>query len=184
LRQDPDVIMVGEIRDLETSQIAIKAALTGHLVLSTLHTNDAPSTITRLVDMGIEPFLVASSVRLVIAQRLLRKVCMACRETISPPSIDIQKTLCLSANEASSFTWYAAKGCDLCGKMGYKGRFAIHQVLPVSEGVRRLIVDRATPDEIEKQSIQEGIFNLRMAAIEKLRAGVTTYEEVIKTTAE
>jgi type IV pilus assembly protein PilB len=184
LRQDPDVIMVGEIRDLETSQIAIKAALTGHLVLSTLHTNDAPSTITRLVDMGIEPFLVASSVRLVIAQRLLRKVCMACRETISPPSIDILKTLSLNANEASSFTWYAAKGCDLCGKMGYKGRFAIHQVLPVSEGVRRLIVDRATPDEIEKQSIQEGIFNLRMAAIEKLRAGVTTFEEVIKTTAE
>lgn len=184
LRQDPDVIMVGEVRDLETAQIAIKAALTGHLVLSTLHTNDAPSTITRLVDMGIEPFLVASSVRLVIAQRLLRKVCQACKEPVSPPSADILKSLGITANEAASFTWYHGKGCQTCNGMGYKGRCAIHQVLPVSDGVKRLIVDRATPDEIEKQSIQEGINTLRMSAVERLKAGLTTFDEVIKSTAE
>jgi len=184
LRQDPDVIMVGEVRDLETAQIAIKAALTGHLVLSTLHTNDAPSTITRLVDMGIEPFLVATSVRLVIAQRLIRKICPACKEPVSPPSAEILKSLGLNANEATSFTWYQGKGCGACGHTGYKGRAALHQVLPVSEGVRRLIVDRATSDEIEKQSLQEGIHNLRMSALEKLKEGMTTFEEVIKTTAE
>jgi type IV pilus assembly protein PilB len=184
LRQDPDVIMVGEVRDLETAQIAIKAALTGHLVLSTLHTNDAPSTITRLVDMGIEPFLVASSVRLVIAQRLMRKVCQACRQPVSPPSPEILKSLGINANEAGSFTWYEAKGCQTCNNMGYKGRTAIHQVLPVSDAVKRLIVDRATPDEIEKQSIQDGINTLRMSAILRLKAGLTTFDEVIKTTAE
>lgn len=184
LRQDPDVIMVGEVRDLETSQIAIKAALTGHLVLSTLHTNDAPSTITRLVDMGIEPFLVASSVRLVIAQRLLRKICANCKEEIKPPSPEILGSLGLTAEDAKSFPWYQGKGCGTCANSGFKGRCAIHQVLPVSDGVRKLIIDRATPDEIEKQSIQEGINNLRMSAVEKLRQGVTTFDEVIKTTAE
>ncbi len=184
LRQDPDIIMVGEVRDLETSQIAIKAALTGHLVLSTLHTNDAPSTITRLVDMGIEPFLVASSVRLVIAQRLLRKVCPNCKEEVKPPPADILASLGLSPEEAASFTWYQGKGCTSCGNSGFKGRCAIHQVLPVSDGVRKLIIDRATPDEIEKQSIQEGIHNLRMSAVTRLRQGLTTFDEVIKTTAE
>jgi len=182
LRQDPDVIMVGEIRDLETAQIGIKAALTGHLVLSTLHTNDAPSTITRLVDMGIEPFLVASSLRLVIAQRLMRRICSNCKVPAAKPGIEILRMLEITDAEAASMEWFVGKGCQTCANTGYKGRCAIHQVLPVSDSIRKLVVDRATPDEIEKASIAEGVLTLRMAAIGKMRAGLTSYEEVIKTT--
>jgi type IV pilus assembly protein PilB len=181
LRQDPDIIMVGEIRDLETAQIATKAALTGHLVLSTLHTNDAPSTITRLADMGIEPFLIATSVRLVIAQRLVRRICKDCKveETLSSEEL---RLLEITEQEAKGLKFYKGAGCTVCSQTGYKGRVAIHQVLPVTDAIRKLIVDRATPDEIEKVSIAEGVHNLRMNALEKLKAGVTTAQEVIKST--
>jgi type IV pilus assembly protein PilB len=182
LRQDPDIIMVGEIRDLETAQIGTKAALTGHLVLSTLHTNDAPSTITRLVDMGIEPFLVATSVRLVIAQRLMRKVCSACKVEGEFPGIESLRLLEMTEEEAKTITWYKGKGCSVCSNTGYKGRLAIHQVLPISESVRRLIVDRATPDDIEKASMAEGVATLRQSAIERLKKGLVDAQEVIKTT--
>ncbi|MBW8887943.1 MAG: type IV-A pilus assembly ATPase PilB [Fibrobacteres bacterium] len=181
LRQDPDIIMVGEVRDLETAQIATKAALTGHLVLSTLHTNDAPSTITRLADMGIEPFLIATSVRLVIAQRLMRKICKECK-TEDTPSTEELRLLEISDAEAKGMKFYKGTGCTTCAGTGFKGRVAIHQVLPVSEAIKKLIVDRATPDEIEKVSIAEGVTNLRMSALEKLKAGITTAQEVIKTT--
>ncbi len=181
LRQDPDVIMVGEVRDLETAQIATKAALTGHLVLSTLHTNDAPSTITRLADMGIEPFLIASSVRLVIAQRLVRKVCLNCKTEDKVTSEQL-RLLEISDQEAKGITFYKGAGCQICSNTGFKGRMAIHQVLPITDSVRKLIVDRATPDEIEKASIAEGVLNLRMAALEKLKLGLTTADEVIKST--
>jgi type IV pilus assembly protein PilB len=181
LRQDPDIIMVGEVRDLETAQIATKAALTGHLVLSTLHTNDAPSTITRLADMGIEPFLIATSVRLVIAQRLMRRVCAECKAEVQP-TLEEVRLLDLTDAEAAAIKFFKGAGCPRCAGTGYKGRVAIHQVLPVTDGVKRLIVDRATPDEIEKVSISEGVATLRMSALEKLKAGITTAEEVIKTT--
>ena len=181
LRQDPDIIMVGEIRGLETAQIATKAALTGHLVLSTLHTNDAPSTITRLADMGIEPFLVATSVRLVIAQRLVRRICKECKveETLTSEEL---RLLEISEADAKGIRFYKGAGCTVCSGTGFKGRVAIHQVLPITEAIKKLIVDRATPDEIEKVSIGEGVMNLRMNALEKLRAGVTTAQEVIKST--
>jgi type IV pilus assembly protein PilB len=182
LRQDPDVIMVGEIRDLETAQIATKAALTGHLVLSTLHTNDAPSTITRLADMGIEPFLIATSVRLVIAQRLMRKICTGCKTKDDSVTAEVLRLLEISDQEAKSIQFMKGSGCNLCAGTGYKGRSAIHQVLPVTEAIRKLIVDRATPDEIEKVSIAEGVPNLRMAAIQRLKDGITTAQEVIKST--
>ena len=181
LRQDPDIIMVGEIRDLETAQIATKAALTGHLVLSTLHTNDAPSTITRLADMGIEPFLIATSVRLVIAQRLVRRICKECK-TEDNPSPEELRLLEIGEQEAKTIKFYKGAGCTVCAGTGFKGRVAIHQVLPVTDAIRKLIVDRATPDEIEKVSIGEGVLNLRMNALEKLKAGITTAQEVIKST--
>jgi type IV pilus assembly protein PilB len=181
LRQDPDIIMVGEIRDLETAQIATKAALTGHLVLSTLHTNDAPSTITRLADMGIEPFLVATSVRLVIAQRLVRRICKECKVEEQLTSEEL-RLLEISEAEAKTIKFYKGAGCTVCSGTGFKGRVAIHQVLPITDAIKKLIVDRATPDEIEKVSIAEGVMNLRMNALEKLKAGITTAQEVIKST--
>jgi type IV pilus assembly protein PilB len=181
LRQDPDVIMVGEIRDLETAQIATKAALTGHLVLSTLHTNDAPSTITRFVDMGIEPFLVATSVRLIIAQRLVRRICKNCKVE-DKVDAEVYRMLEIGPEEAKGLTFYKGAGCTMCSNTGFKGRLAIHQVLPISDAIRKLIVDRATPDEIEKVSISEGVLTLRMAALVQLKAGVTTAQEVIKST--
>ncbi|HLP41854.1 MAG TPA: type IV-A pilus assembly ATPase PilB [Fibrobacteria bacterium] len=182
LRQDPDVIMVGEIRDLETAQIATKAALTGHLVLSTLHTNDAPSTITRLADMGIEPFLIATSVRLVIAQRLVRKICQACKVEDDTVTADVLRLLEVDPKDAQTIKFHKGKGCPTCANTGYKGRLAIHQVLPVTDAVRRLVVDRATPDEIEKVSVAEGVQTLRMCAMERLKEGLTTADEVIKST--
>ncbi len=182
LRQDPDVILVGEIRDLETAQIAVKAALTGHLVLSTLHTNDAPSTIARLADMGIEPFLISSSVRLITAQRLIRKICVNCKTEIPIPAEPILLAAGISAEEAKKITFFEGKGCNDCAKTGFKGRQAIHQILPIDEKIRNLIMDRATPDEIEKAAMEAGHNNLRMAALEYLKNGITTIHEVFKTT--
>jgi type IV pilus assembly protein PilB len=181
LRQDPDVVMVGEIRDYETAEISVKAALTGHLVLSTLHTNDAPSTINRLLNMGIEPFLVASSVILIVAQRLARKICTRCKveEKLSPQSL-IEAGF--SEEELDKLTLYKGKGCDVCNKTGYKGRVALYEVMPVGEPLRELILQGASADEIKKKAISLGMKTLRMSGLQKAREGVTTVEEVVSST--
>jgi len=183
LRQDPDIIMVGEIRDFETAEIAIKAALTGHLVLSTLHTNDAPSTISRLLNMGIEPFLVASAVNLIVAQRLTRRICESCKEVVQV-SPQMLLNLGVPPEELHGFVCYRGTGCPRCNNTGYKGRIALYEVLPVREEIRELILQGASAGEIKKLAIQLGMKTLRQAALQKLRDGVTTVEEVLKTTVE
>jgi type IV pilus assembly protein PilB len=181
LRQDPDVIMVGEIRDFETAEIGVKAALTGHLVLSTLHTNDAPSTINRLLNMGIEPFLVASSVMLILAQRLARKICSNCKVADSiPPEALIQAGF--KKEELSGWAPYKGKGCEYCSNTGYKGRVALYEVMPIVEEIRELILQGATADEIKKKAIEVGVKTLRMSGLQKVKEGVTTLEEVLDTT--
>jgi type IV pilus assembly protein PilB len=181
LRQDPDIIMVGEIRDFETAQIAVQAALTGHLVLSTVHTNDAPGTITRLIDMGIEPFLIASAVILILAQRLIRKTCMDCREPIKVhPQLLID--LGVAPDEVKSFTVYKGKGCSICNNTGYKGRLGLYEVMPMREEVKELILSRASTTEIKKEAIRLGMKTLRQSGITKVRNGLTTIEEVLRTT--
>jgi type IV pilus assembly protein PilB len=181
LRQDPDIIMVGEIRDFETAQIAVQAALTGHLVLSTVHTNDAPGTITRLIDMGIEPFLIASAVILILAQRLIRKICMDCREPIKVhPQLLID--LGVAPDEVKSFTVYKGKGCSICNNTGYKGRLGLYEVMPMREEVKELILSRASTTEIKKEAIRLGMKTLRQSGISKVRNGLTTIEEVLRTT--
>jgi len=183
LRQDPDIVMVGEIRDFETAEIAIKAALTGHMVLSTLHTNDAPSTISRLLNMGIEPFLVASAVNLIVAQRLARRICEGCK-TVVQTSPQMLLNLGLSEEELQGFTCYKGAGCARCNNTGYKGRVALYEVLPVREEIRELILQGASAGEIKKGAIQLGMKTLRQAALQKLKDKVTTVEEVLKTTVE
>ncbi len=180
LRQDPDIVMIGEIRDNETADIAVKAALTGHQVLSTLHTNDAAGAITRLDDMGIEPFLISSSVILTCAQRLVRRVCQNCREDFKPEP-EIFHDLGL---EDDGSVFYRGAGCPRCNGRGYSGRAAILEVLPVSEAIRRLIVKRASSAVIKNQAISEGMKTLRMVGIDKAREGVTTLEEVLRVTSE
>ncbi len=182
LRQDPDVIMVGEIRDHETAEIAIKAALTGHLVLSTLHTNDAPGTINRLLDMNIAPFLVASSMVLIIAQRLTRKLCLQCR-AIAPIRPDLLLKAGFREAELAGLSIYQAKGCEVCNKTGYKGRVALYEVLPMREAIRSLVLRNASSDEIKKQAVALGMKTLRRSGLEKVRGGVTTLEEVLENTA-
>jgi len=181
LRQDPDIVMVGEIRDNETADIAVKAALTGHQVLSTLHTNDAAGAITRLDDMGIEPFLIASSVLMTCAQRLVRRVCMNCREEFLPEPEMFEK---LGLEPKKDATFYRGSGCDRCKGRGYLGRIAIIEALPVSEPVRRLIIKRASSAVIKNQAVTEGMKTLRMAGVDKAIEGVTTLEEVWRVTAE
>jgi len=181
LRQDPDIVMIGEIRDNETADIAVKAALTGHQVLSTLHTNDAAGAITRLDDMGIEPFLISSSILLTCAQRLVRRICPNCRDEFVPEPELLQK---LGMEPDESATFYHGAGCDRCKKRGYVGRAAIIEVLPVSEQIRRLIVKRASAAVIKNQAIAEGMKTLRMVGIDKAREGITTLEEVLRSTAE
>ncbi|MFQ5543572.1 MAG: type IV-A pilus assembly ATPase PilB [Nitrospiria bacterium] len=180
LRQDPDVVMLGEIRDFETAEIAVKAALTGHLVLSTLHTNDAPSTINRLLNMGIEPFLVASSVVLIVAQRLTRRICSKCKEVDRGSSEALIKAG--YAEKELNMTAFKGKGCDSCGQTGYKGRVALYEVLVVDEQLRDLILRGATADEIKKKAISMGMKTLRMSGLEKVREGITTVEEVLNNT--
>lgn len=177
LRQDPDIIMVGEIRDLETAEIAIRAALTGHLVFSTLHTNDAPSAVTRLIDMGIEPFLVASSVRLVMAQRLVRKICSHCKKEYKP---EIPLTDELGINDKKTF--FKGNGCDNCNETGYRGRTALFEVMPMSESIADLISRQANARELKHQARSEGMYTLREAGIEKIMADSTTPEEVLRET--
>ncbi len=181
LRQDPDIIMVGEIRDFETAQIAVQAALTGHLVLSTVHTNDAPGTITRLIDMGIEPFLISSAVILILAQRLVRKICLECREPIKVhPQLLID--LGVSPDEVKTFPVYKGKGCPICNHTGYKGRVGLYEVMPIKEEVKELILSRASTSEIKKEAIRLGMKTLRQSGIIKIRDGLTTIEEVLRST--
>jgi type IV pilus assembly protein PilB len=183
LRQDPDIIMVGEIRDFETAQIAVQAALTGHLVLSTVHTNDAPGTISRLIDMGIEPFLISSAIILILAQRLIRKVCMECREAVKVhPQLLID--LGVLPDEVKSFPVYKGKGCSLCNNTGYKGRVGLYEVMPMKEEIKELLLSRASTSEIKKEAIRLGMKTLRQSGIAKIKEGVTTIEEVLRSTIE
>lgn len=179
LRQDPDIIMVGEIRDFETAEIAIKAALTGHLVLSTLHTNDAPSTIARLLNMGVEPFLVASATNLVLAQRLARKICLNCKEPVSIP-VKSLIDLGLTEEEANNITCYRGKGCETCGNTGYKGRIALYEVMMLYDELKELILAGAPASELKRAAISLGFRTLRMSGLDKLKAGITTVEEVVR----
>ena len=178
LRQDPNIVMVGEIRDLETGGIATKAALTGHLVLSTLHTNDAPSTINRMIDMGIEPFLVASSTVLIMAQRLVRRICKNCKEEISL-SDEALKDLNLETGSKV----FKGKGCDQCNGSGYSGRQGLYEVMPITPGLRELILDRASTTEIRHLAIKQGMLTLREDGMIKVQKGATTVEEVLRETA-
>jgi type IV pilus assembly protein PilB len=182
LRQDPDVVMVGEIRDGETAEIAVRAALTGHLVFSTLHTNDAPSTIDRLIDMGIPSYLVASCVRLVMAQRMVRKVCTNCREEIKPP-LETLQMLGLTEDEVKDIKIYTSKGCNECNGTGYSGRTGIFEVMPMSPAIERMILAKTSNMDIRQQAITEGMLTLRTAALEKLKRGATTVSEVLAVTA-
>ncbi len=183
LRQDPNIIMVGEIRDIETGGIAIKAALTGHLVLSTLHTNDAPSTITRMIDMGIEPFNVSSAVNLIVAQRLVRRICKDCKAEVKYDAAEL-KALGTTEKDWEGVTFFKGKGCDTCGGSGYKGRAGLYEVMALSAELRRLILRGASTAELQKQAVSEGMLTLRMDGIVKIKKGATTLEEVVKETAE
>jgi type IV pilus assembly protein PilB len=181
LRQDPDIVMVGEIRDNETADIAVKAALTGHQVLSTLHTNDAAGAITRLDDMGIEPFLISSSVIMACAQRLVRRICSNCREEFVPEP-EMFERLGMAVPEGATF--FHGSGCDRCKHRGYLGRVAIIEALPVSEAIRRLIIKRASAAVVKNQAISEGMRTLRMVGLDKAIEGITTLEEIWRVTAE
>lgn len=181
LRQDPDVILVGEIRDFETAEIAIKAALTGHLVLSTLHTNDAPSTVNRLVNMGIEPFLVSSSVNLILAQRLARKNCDNCKAPIDPPKATLEE-LGLSIAEIESATFYKGNGCQVCSDSGCKGRVAFYEVMNMTNDLKELVIVGATAAELKEKAIETGMDTLRMAGVKKMMEGLVSMEEVLRVT--
>jgi type IV pilus assembly protein PilB len=183
LRQDPNIILVGEIRDYETAEIAVKAALTGHLVLSTLHTNDAPSTVSRLVNMGIEPFLVGTAVNLIQAQRLIRRICSHCKHdnTAEVPA-QTRKDIGFKPEEVDGVKIFKGKGCGACNGTGYKGRIGLYEVMEISEGIRDLIMVGATAVEIKRKALDEGMLTLRQSGLEKIKAGVTTVEEVLRET--
>jgi type IV pilus assembly protein PilB len=181
LRQDPDIILVGEIRDFETAEVAIKAAMTGHLVLSTLHTNDAPSTVNRLMNMGVEPFLVATSVHCVVAQRLVRRICRSCKEPVqsSPAAL---MNIGFSEAEASTLQLFRGRGCDRCSNTGYKGRTGLYEVMAIGEEVRELILAGASAYELRQKALQQGMLSLRHSGLDKIRVGVTSVEEVMRET--
>ncbi len=183
LRQDPNIMMVGEIRDKETADIAIKAALTGHLLFSTLHTNDAPSTIMRLIDMGIDPIYVGSALRIVVAQRLMRKVCQKCKKEYIPDDDELQK-LQITRDFIKGATLYVGEGCPTCSGSGYKGRVAIYEIMPMTSELAELVFKRADLNEIRKQAEKDGMRTLRSVALEKWKNGITTSEEIIRVTAE
>ncbi len=178
LRQDPDIIMIGETRDFETAQIAVQAALTGHLVFSTLHTNNAPASITRLLDMGIEPFLIASSVILIMAQRLVRKLCPNCKKKYMPAE-DLLESIGLTQKTAQGITFYQAVGCDECNQTGYKGRLAVFELMSMTAGIAKLTMERADTSLLRKQAIADGMILLIDDGIRKIKEGLTTIEEVI-----
>jgi type IV pilus assembly protein PilB len=183
LRQDPDIIMVGEIRDFETAEIAVKAALTGHMVLSTLHTNDAPSTVNRLLNMGIEPFLVASSVNAILAQRLARKVCAECKQ----PDPEITKEALLAAglreDEAKGLQPVKGRGCNVCSNTGFKGRVAVYEVMRLGEELKEFVLNGASTTELKREAIRLGMLTLRRSALNKLKEGITTLSEVHRVSA-
>jgi len=183
LRQDPDVVMVGEIRDLETAEIAIKAAQTGHLVMSTLHTNDAPQTLTRLVDMGVKPYAIATSVSLIIAQRLARRLCTQCKVVVDVPAEALLKEGFQEADVRAGIKIFGAKGCSACTD-GYKGRVGIYQVMPVTEALGRIIMEGGNAIDISDQAAKEGVWDLRRAGLEKIKQGMTTIDEVNSVTIE
>ena len=183
LRQDPNIIMVGEIRDFETAEIAVKAALTGHLVLSTLHTNDAPSTISRLLNMGVEPFLVTASVNLVVAQRLARKICSECKEPTEKHPDALAK-MGMTEQQISGGTIYRGRGCKACGDTGYRGRIALYEVMPFHDELKELVLQGASATELKHEMVKRGTPTLRMAGINKILEGVTTPEEVLRTTVD
>ncbi|HTY49878.1 MAG TPA: type IV-A pilus assembly ATPase PilB [Steroidobacteraceae bacterium] len=183
LRQDPDVIMVGEIRDLETAEIAIKAAQTGHLVLSTLHTNDAPQTLTRMVDMGVKPYAIATSVSLIIAQRLARRLCTHCKQPLDLPREALLKEGYLESDVAAGLRLYGPKGCERCTD-GYKGRVGIYQVMPITEAIARIILAGGSAVDIGDQAAKEAVWDLRRSALEKVKAGMTSLEEANSVTVE
>ncbi len=181
LRQDPDIILVGEIRDFETAEIAVKAALTGHLVLSTLHTNDAPSTISRLMNMGIEPFLVATSINAICSQRLVRRICSGCAEEVeTPPQMLIQ--VGFAPDEIKSLEIKRGRGCERCSHSGYKGRVGLYEVLQFSDEIREMILSGSTSIELKRKAIEEGMVSLRSSGLHKIRGGITTLEEVLRET--
>ena len=182
LRQDPDIIMVGEMRDLETAQIGVKAALTGHLVLSTLHTNDAPSTVDRLINMGLEPFLLTSSTNLIVAQRLVRKICLSCK---APVEVSAEALINIGIDPAevgAGFPTFRGKGCPTCGETGYKGRIALYEVMVIHEALKELILRGASAADLKREAVKMGMNTLRMSAIKKVREGLTTIEETVRVT--
>ena len=182
LRQDPDIIMVGEVRDLETAQIAVKAALTGHLVLSTLHTNDAPSTIDRLINMGVELFLIVSSINLIAAQRLVRQICQNCKEPIDIPS-DVLINIGLDPAEvAAGFPTFHGKGCAECNQTGYRGRLAIYEVMVMNDTMKEAVISGMSGGDLKREAVKTGMSTLRMSAIKKVREGMTTIEETVRVT--
>ena len=180
LRQDPDVIMIGEIRDLETAQIAVQASLTGHLVLATLHTNDTASSVTRLTDMGIEPFLLSSSLLGVLAQRLVRSLCSSCREAYTPSEAE----LALLEGVGIPDKLYRPKGCAVCGNSGYRGRTGIYELLTVDDGMRHLIHDHAAEQDLRQYALQHGMRGLRQDGMHLVANGVTSLEELLRVTRE
>jgi type IV pilus assembly protein PilB len=179
LRQDPNIIMVGEVRDLETGSIAIKAALTGHLVLSTLHTNDAPSTVTRMIDMGIEPFNVASAVNLIVAQRLVRRICTGCKQEHAYTDEELHAM----GIDRKDGPFYKGAGCDVCNTTGYKGRQGLYEVMLMTSSLRRLVLRGGSTEELREQAVKDGMLTLRMDGMVKVKRGITTLEEVVKETA-
>jgi type IV pilus assembly protein PilB len=181
LRQDPNIILVGEIRDFETAEIAVKAALTGHLVLSTLHTNDAPSTINRLMNMGIEPFLVASSVNLICAQRLVRRICASCKLE-HPVANQALLQAGFSAEMAKGVVPMKGKGCEKCNQTGYKGRVGLYEVMDITDELRELVLVGASGLELRRKAIEEGMLTLRQSGLRKVKDGLTTIEEVARET--
>ncbi len=181
LRQDPNIILVGEIRDFETAEIAVKAALTGHLVLSTLHTNDAPSTISRLMNMGIEPFLVATSVNLIGAQRLIRRICTQCKEPLEVPEQALLDAG-FTPEEAKSTIIYHGKGCQNCNNTGYKGRVALYEIMEINDELRELVLVGASALELKKKALDQGMITLRRSGLTKIAAGMATLEEVLRET--
>jgi general secretion pathway protein E/type IV pilus assembly protein PilB len=181
LRQAPNIIMIGEIRDLETANIAVQASLTGHLVFSTLHTNDAPSAVTRMVDMGVKPFLVASAVRAIMAQRLIRKVCAKCKTPYKPTEYEME-SLKLNPDEVKNATIFRGAGCNECAKTGYRGRMGIYEIFQIDDEVRRLIYEKVPSNVIRARARELGMRTLREDGIRKIMAGITTPEEVISIT--
>jgi type IV pilus assembly protein PilB len=183
LRQDPNIILVGEIRDFETAEVAIKAAMTGHLVLSTLHTNDAPSTISRLMNMGVEPFLVATSVHLVVAQRLVRRICNYCKEPVETLPTALTNAG-FKENEARQVRLFRGRGCERCSNTGYKGRVGLYEVMEIDDELREMILAGGSSFELRQRALQKGMMGLRGSGLEKIRLGVTTIEEVVRETVD